>query len=73
MLLPCPPPDRCLTSYPPPYLTCATPIRQTDWSPATRSCATTARSVLSHKIAKMILVGDCSVGKTSLVNRLVKT
>ena len=60
---------REISQFPPPYSRHCTPHKQTRFSPTTLESASRGRSALASKLDKMILLGDCGVGKTCLVNR----
>lgn len=66
------PEDRKITQFPPPYDTGCTPYKKTDFSELTlQKCRNDAKYNDGNwlKICKIIIIGDISVGKTSIVNR----
>ena len=75
---------RVISQWPLPFSANATPYTQTRFSPSTldycNSSTTTSRisgmmtnaDSCCYRLAKMIVIGDCGVGKTSLVNRYVR-
>jgi hypothetical protein len=62
------PHDRRLVEFPPPPWTRATPYPQVLFSQATMEAAT-SRPGLASRMAKMIVLGSCGVGKTALIRR----
>ncbi|XP_022085838.1 ras-related protein Rab-34-like [Acanthaster planci] len=60
--------DRTIRQFTPPLN--ESPYREQDFSPAVRNaCLAKKTGTVGLKVSKMIVVGDVSVGKTSLVNR----
>lgn len=65
------PEDRRINEFPEPYRLECTPYRKINFSEATyRKCLEEKINWL--KLSKVIVVGDVSVGKTSIVNRCVQ-
>jgi len=50
--------------WPPPFRQDCSRYKQASFSPTTIKLAERSKSILSMKIAKMILLGDCGVGKS---------
>ena len=65
------PNSRTIDSIPQPQFPDQTGHFPTQWSQATISASTTSKAVVSARISKMIVVGDCGVGKTTLINRCI--
>jgi hypothetical protein len=63
--------NRVICMLPPPFRQDCSLYKQASFSPTTIKLAERSKSILSMKIAKMILLGDCGVGKTALAQRLV--
>lgn len=63
------PDNRVVRRLPHPFKMGVTPYTQADFSPAAKSQAYSNKSALALKMAKVIVVGDCGVGKTSLIQR----
>ena len=67
--------NRSISAFPPPFFAEATPYRQLRFSPSTVDFCSraihTTMMMSSSRLAKMIVIGDCGVGKTALVNRFV--
>ncbi len=65
------PPRRVITDLPPPFSRKDTPYGGGGGfsAAAVEAAARDRCSLGSLRLAKMILVGDCGVGKTALVNR----
>ena len=63
------PKDRKVERLLPPFDQNATPYKQCSFLPSTVEAAQRSKSLMAMKIAKMIVVGDCGVGKTTLVNK----
>ncbi|GLH11287.1 Ras-related protein Rab6 [Gryllus bimaculatus] len=62
--------DRQITSFPKPYRSDATPYSGIDFDPYVKeTCCSSTSLVAGLTIAKVIILGDVAVGKTSLVNR----
>lgn len=61
--------NRQIDHFAHPFLRSATPYRQMQFSPSVILQCQHTRSSLSVKLAKMIVLGDCGVGKTAMVNR----
>ncbi|KAK7794466.1 hypothetical protein R5R35_004691 [Gryllus longicercus] len=62
--------DRQISSFPKPYRSDATPYSGIDFDPYVKeSCCSSTSLVAGLTIAKVIILGDVAVGKTSLVNR----
>lgn len=69
------PKDRQIQNFTRPYDICCTPYYKVEFSKITREvCAdeTQKNSFSNLKICKIIVLGDLSVGKSSIVNRLCK-
>ena len=65
--------DRIIIGFPDPYTKQARIDEKYDFDPRVRqACASEAVQNVGLKICKMIIIGDVSVGKTSLVNRFCK-
>ncbi|CAG5120015.1 unnamed protein product [Candidula unifasciata] len=62
--------DRVITAFTPAYDSSATPYQKLNFHPIVKSaCSENRTGRVGLKIAKAVLVGDVSVGKTCLVNR----
>uniref|UniRef100_A0A0B6YFR8 Ras-related protein Rab-36 n=1 Tax=Arion vulgaris TaxID=1028688 RepID=A0A0B6YFR8_9EUPU len=62
--------DRVITTFTPAYQSSATPYQKTHFHPKVKAaCSENRTGRVGLKIAKAVLVGDVSVGKTCLVNR----
>lgn len=62
--------DRTIVKFPPPFNLSATPYEKIDFDvPVKETCISNKSITAGLKIAKVIVVGNVSVGKTSLVNR----
>jgi len=65
--------DRIIVGFPDPYTKLARIDEKYDFDPRVRqACASETVQNVGLKICKMIVIGDVSVGKTSLVNRFCK-
>nr|XP_002122116.1 ras-related protein Rab-34 [Ciona intestinalis] len=65
--------DRVVTKFPEAFCKAARVDQKYDFDPRIRqSCSSERINNVSLKICKMIIIGDVSVGKTSLVNRFCK-
>ncbi len=63
------PDSRLISALPPAYSRQSTPYTQAKFSPACERFAAKSRIATASRLAKMIIIGDCGVGKTCLVNR----
>lgn len=64
------PRDRQIVKFPAPYFPSSTPYAGCDFRPEVKTACTSNRMITAGlKISKVIVLGNVSVGKTSLVNR----